>query len=43
MKSNSERVNSTKLINTLRRVSDSFVKLGTPVPTSTIDANPDSH
>ena len=30
-------------VNTLRGVSDSFVKQGTPVPTSTIPANPDSH
>ena len=29
--------------NTLRGVSDSFVKWGTPVPSSTIPANPDSH
>ena len=30
-------------VNTLRGVSDSFVKQETPVPTSTIPANPDSH
>ena len=30
-------------VNTLRGVSDSFVKQGTPVPTSTIPTNPDSH
>ena len=30
-------------VNTLRGVSDSLVKQGTPVPTSTIPANPDSH
>ena len=29
--------------NTLRGVSDGFVKQGTPVPTSTILANPDNH
>ena len=30
-------------VNILRGVSDSFVKQGTAVPTSTIPANPDSH
>ena len=30
-------------VNTLRGVSDSFVKQGTPVPTSTISANPERH
>ena len=30
-------------VNTLRGVSDSFVKEGKPVPSSTIPANPDSH
>ena len=30
-------------VNTLKGVSDSFVKQGTPVSSSTIPANPDSH
>ena len=30
-------------VNTLRGVSGSFVKQGTPVLTSTVPANPDSH
>ena len=30
-------------VNTLRGVSDSFVKQGTPLPSSAIPANPDSH
>ena len=30
-------------VNTLRGVSDSFVKQGTPVPIFTIPANSDSH
>ena len=51
MKSNSERVNSCKFksfnltfftVNTLRGVSDSFVKQEKPVPSFTIPANPDS-
>ena len=33
----------TVKVNTLRGVSDSFVKEGTQVPTSTIPANPGSH
>ena len=51
MKSNSERVDSSKfkrtlyikldIFYTLRGVSDSFVKQGTPVPSSTSPANPD--
>ena len=30
-------------VNTLRGVSDSLVKQGTPAPSSTIPASPDSH
>ena len=55
MKNNSERVIHLSsyvfctfnlrffTVNTLRGVSDSFVKQGRPVPTSAIPANPDSH
>ena len=55
MKNNSERlINLSSIVfctfnltfftvNTLTGVSDSFVKQGTPVPSSTIPANPDSH
>ena len=35
--------NLTFTVNTLRGVSDSFVKQGAPLPSSAIPANPDSH
>ena len=55
MKNNSDRVNSLSsnvfckfslkffTVNTLRGVSGSFRKQGTPVPSSTIPANPKSY